>query len=297
MKRIMEVLVAVAVIVLIGAPGAQADGGTIDKLYVLDCGVGHSSDVSHWTNGIGVGEPVDISVSCYLIHHPTGGYLLSETGVSELVADMPNGWAAGGAQGIRWTMAKKLTAQLAEVGVSPSDIKYVSISHMHPDSYGNVQLFPDSIVLIQRLEFENAFPAEPSGGNLAAPPQQSTPSFRPEHAVKLLQGDTDVFGDGSATLIATPGHTPGHQSLIVHLANTGWVVLTADAVHLQTNWDNRRIPYFARNTMGEGNVAGIQMWLSMQRLADLQSFYKAQLWILHDIEQTKTLKHAPEFYD
>jgi glyoxylase-like metal-dependent hydrolase (beta-lactamase superfamily II) len=60
--------------------------------------------------------------------------------------------------------------------------------------------------------------------------------------MKLLTGDFDVFGDGSATLLSTPGHTPGHQSLLVHLGNTGWVVLTGDAAHFKDNWDNDRVP-------------------------------------------------------
>ena len=295
MKRMSGVVAAVAVVLLTGAQTVRSNGGTVDRLYVFDCGVGHSNDSSNWTNETSVGKPIDISVSCYLIHNPDGGYVLYETGISDLVATLPNGWQAGGsAQGIHWTMAKSLASQLAEIKVAPSDIKYVAISHMHPDSY--VEEFPASIVLIQRREFEEAFPPDQIIA-LQAPPTQPRTSFRPSHPVRLLQGDTDIFGDGSATLVATPGHTAGHQSMVVHLAKTGYVILTADAVHLQQNWDNRRIPYFEKNTTGANNEYGINMWLSMQRLADMQNFYKAQLWILHDIEQTKTLRHSPQFYE
>src|SRR5947209_3340565 len=66
--------------------------------------------------------------------------------------------------------------------------------------------------------------------------------FKKDRPMKLLTGDFDVFGDSSATLLSTPGHTPGHQSLLVHLGNTGWVVLTGDAAHFKDNWDNDRVP-------------------------------------------------------
>ena len=58
--------------------------------------------------------------------------------------------------------------------------------------------------------------------------------------MRLLEGDLDVFGDGSVTPLSTPGHTPGHQSLLVHLAKSGWIVLTGDAAHFKDNWDNDR---------------------------------------------------------
>jgi len=57
-----------------------------------------------------------------------------------------------------------------------------------------------------------------------------------------LAGDHDVFGDGSVTILSTPGHTPGHQSLLVRLPKTGSVVLSGDAVHFRDNWEHRRVP-------------------------------------------------------
>src|SRR5260370_357457 len=86
-----------------------------------------------------------------------------------------------------------------------------------------------------------------------------------------------------------PGHTPGHQSLLVKLPKTGAVVLSGDAVHFKSNWDNRGVP--VNNTSKEQTLA------SMERIADTLTKEKAQLWINHDKAQRDGLKMSPEFYD
>ena len=73
---------------------------------------------------------------------------------------------------------------------------------------------------------------------------QGRPRFKPEHPVTKIEGDHDVFGDGSAVLLATPGHTPGHQSILLRLARTGPILFTGDAAHFRENWEFRRVPSF-----------------------------------------------------
>ena len=300
----MKLLCVTAMVaaLLCGRPAlAQSKGSGVDRLYVLDCGKGHATDESaRWTPGINVGKPIDIGVSCYLIHHAQG-YFLWDTGISDRVAALPDGWLPTNnpAKDILWTRAKTLAAQLKQIGIGPSDIRYIGISHTHPDHIGNIEEFPQTTVLIQKAEYDFYFgPAKPGAAVLPAealtvPPGDPTPKFSKEHPVTLVQEDLDVFGDGSIMIISTPGHTPGHQSLLVHLPKTGWVLLSGDAVHLQTNWDNRRIPYFSTMPMDQK----FETQFSMQRMADLMSFYQAQLWINHEIEQSKKQKHAPEYYE
>ena len=292
MKRLSLVAMAVAGILLSSAAGAQPSGKGVDRLYVLDCGQGHANDESRWTVGVNVGKPIDISVSCYLIHN-ADGYFLWDTGISDAVASMPDGWFPGNnpATDIHWTRAKTLESQLVAIGVKPSDIRFVGISHTHPDHIGNAELFPNVTFLIQKAEYDYYF--APGKMGIAKPPSDMKPTFLKDHPVNLVQEDLDVFGDGSVMIIYTPGHTPGHQSLLVHLSKTGWVLLSGDAVHLQENWDNRRIPYFG--TMPAEQK--IQTQLSMQRMADLISFYHAQLWINHEKSQSDKMKHAPAYYE
>jgi len=98
-----------------------------------------------------------------------------------------------------------------------------------------------------------------------------------------------VFGDGSAMILATPGHTPGHQSLVVRMPRTGVVILAGDVAHFRENWEARRVP--AINFNKEQSSA------SMQRLAGVMATQNAQLWINHDKVQRDSLKMSPAFYD
>jgi glyoxylase-like metal-dependent hydrolase (beta-lactamase superfamily II) len=256
---------------LIGAANAQG----VDKLYVIDCGWSHAPDQSRWSPGVNVGVPIDFSGNCYLIHHSQGGYLLWDTGITDAVAERPNGYGGGFGAPV-WHRSKTLIASLAELNLKPSDIRYVAVSHSHPDHVGNVDEFPNSMLLIQKAEFDYAM-------------KQERKPFNPERPVTELDGDKDVFGDGSVTLISTPGHTPGHESLLVHLSKTGWIVLGGDVVHFKSNWENRIVPSF--------NIDQAASKTSMQRVADLLAEHKAQLWINHDKPQSDALKHSPDYYE
>jgi N-acyl homoserine lactone hydrolase len=143
--------------------------------------------------------------NCYLIKH-SQGWLLWDTGVTDAIAAMPDGQKPADARATHWKRPKTLASQLEQLGVKPADIKYVAVSHTHPDHIGNITMFPNSIVLVQKAEYD--WPS-PFGRTLQA------------GASAKLEGDHDVFGAGSVTLIATPGHTPGHQSLLVNLPKTG----------------------------------------------------------------------------
>jgi N-acyl homoserine lactone hydrolase len=107
--------------------------------------------------------------------------------------------------------------------------------------------------------------------------------------LRLLEGDTDVFGDGSVTLVSTPGHTPGSQSLLVHLNNSGFIILSGDVVHLEEN--------FERNTVPSLNTDKAMSIASMDRVRRMIATYMAKLFINHDKAQSDTLKLLPEFYD
>jgi N-acyl homoserine lactone hydrolase len=275
MKRFCLISAMLSVLlVLVASASAQPKSG-VDRLYILNCGDGVAGDISRWSPGVDVGKSMEMTENCYLIHHAQG-WLLWDTGIPDSIASMPNGLAPPDPRAIHWHVTKTLDSQLEMLGVKPADIKFVAISHSHPDHIGNISMFPQSTVLVQKAEYD--WPA-PFGQKLRAVASE----------VKTLEGDYDVFGDGSVTLLATPGHTPGHQSLLVKLPKTGAIVLSGDAVHFQSNWDNRRVPSI--------NVDKDKTVASMQRIADVMAKEHAKLWINHDAAQRKTLKLAPEFYE
>jgi N-acyl homoserine lactone hydrolase len=259
---------------LLGLP-ALARAGTVDRLYVIDCGWAHAADRSLWSPGVDAGVPIDLSDNCYLVHHTTAGYLLWDTGITDRLAALPDGQYVPATRQT-WYRSRTLSASLAAIGVKPAEVRYVAISHCHPDHTGNVDEFPDATIIIQKAEWEYAM----------ALPQKP---FSAEHKALLIEGDKDLFADGSVVLLSTPGHTPGHQSLLVKLPKTGTVLLSGDAVHFESNWDNRRVPAF--NTDKDQTIA------SMQRIAEFLAKEQAKLWINHDKPSSDTRRHAPEFYD
>jgi N-acyl homoserine lactone hydrolase len=275
MPRI-KLALAVAALVLSGhAVLAQSEKTGVEKLYVLNCGEGTAGDISRWTPGLNEGKTMDFVDSCYLIKHAKGWFLW-DTGIADAVAAMPNGLTPADPKAVTWRRPKTLVAQLEQLGLKPDDIKVMAVSHTHPDHTGNVELFPQAVLYVQKAEYD-------------WPGANNEPRFKPSHPVELLAGDKDVFGDGSLTILSTPGHTPGHQSLLVKLPKTGAVVLSGDAVHFRDNWDNRRVPSM--------NANKDQSAASMQKIADTLGKEKAQLWINHDKAQRDSQKMSPEFYD
>src|SRR6266852_1320207 len=274
MKRSGVCITALTALSISAAVASAQTKSGVDKLYILNCGEGVAGDISRWSPGVNVGKSMDFVDNWYLMHH-TQGWLLWDTGLADAIAAMPEGQAPSDPRMTHWRRPKTLAAQLDQLGVKPSDIKYVAVSHTHPDHIGNMTLFPQSMLLVQKAEYE--WPA-PVG-----------PRFKPDHPVTKLDGDHDVFGDGSVVIIFTPGHTPGHQSLLVKLPQTGALVLSGDAVHFQANWDHRRVP--------SNNVDQEQTKASMERIARILVQEKATLWINHDKAQRDRLQMAPGFYE
>jgi len=261
--------------------------GVAEKLFRLDCGRSLANDESVWTPGENVGRSIEFSSTCWLIKHGNE-WLLWDTGVPESALNDPRGWSTL-PKLIVYHLDKTLTDQLAQIGLKPSDITRVAISHTHGDHIGNVGLLPNSAIMMQRAEY--SWVNSPNGPNdnvnqlmALARKLLGTPK-----SLQLIDGDTDVYGDGSVTLVSTPGHTPGHQSLLVHLKNSGFIILSGDVVHSEENFDKNVVP--SLNTNKAESIA------SMEKIRQMIATYKATLFINHDKKQTDKLKLLPAFYD
>lgn len=277
-KIMSKITLALAVVALASfgqTALAQSEKSGVEKLYIMNCGEGVAGDIGRWSPGVNEGQSMGFVDTCYLIKHKQGWFLW-DTGIPDAVAAMPNGLAPADPKAVTWKRPKTLASQLEQIGVKPADIKAMGVSHTHPDHIGNVEMFPQATLYVQKAEYD-------------WPGANNEPRFKPSHPVELLSGDKDVFGDGSLTILSTPGHTPGHQSLLVKLPQTGAVVLSGDAVHFRSNWENRRVP--SMNANKEQSAA------SMQKIADTLDKEKAQLWINHDKAQRDSQKMLPEFYE
>ena len=247
----------------------QAKPG-IERMYVLYCGDIALNDASSFTPG--ASGPGHLSVTCYLIKHGRG-WVLFDTGVGDHIINMPNGQKS---QAGVWTVKKTLESQFAELGLKPSDIDFVALSHSHGDHVGNLNLFSQSTLVVQKAEFE------------WKPPVGVSP-FKPGMKAITPEGDHDLFGDGSVVLIATHGHSPGHQNLLVRLPKTGAVMLTGDSVHTKANWDSGRVP--------QRNFNVPQSLAALQRMRDVLKEANAVLWIGHEPSEVPQRRYAPASYD
>jgi N-acyl homoserine lactone hydrolase len=174
---------------------------------------------------------------------------------------------------------------MKESGYSPDDVTYLGLSHMHFDHIGNVGLFPKATLLMQKEEYESALgPDAAKYGN--DPKNYPTLSANPS---EKLDGDRDVFGDGTVIIKRALGHTPGHQVLFVKLKKTGNILISGDLAHFTKNWENRRVPSF--NFDKDLSVK------TMNEMADFMKANNATLWIQHDLEQNRKIRHAPKFYE
>lgn len=218
---------------------AAAEPATELQLIKLDCGTIYVSDLDIFSvDGDYAGETDTFTDTCWLLRHPDGD-LLWDLG-------LPGELAGNGEQTqsvFTVSLEQTIAGQLTEMGLSMGDIEYVSISHSHFDHVGQAgDIDPSTVWLVTQAEYDFMFP---EAGSEAAEGQPDNPFPAFEGLERQIIADEhDVFGDGSATIFYTPGHTPGHASLLVRLPETGPVLLTGDLYHRSESRDGRRVPQF-----------------------------------------------------
>ncbi|MCJ8337414.1 MAG: N-acyl homoserine lactonase family protein [Pseudomonadales bacterium] len=252
------------------------------KLYVLDCGTVQARDLSVFNPKIDQGVQMDMAVPCYLIKHPSKGTLVWDAGLSDAIASEENGveFYEGA---FNLSVKKTMLSQLQEIGVEPAQVTYFAPSHLHVDHSGNANYFADSTVLMQQAEYQVAFSADAANYGFDI---NNYSALKDAKRIQL-QGDHDVFGDGSAVILSTPGHSPGHQSLYLKLPETGPVILSGDLFHFEKNRQDYGIPVW------NDKKSTISSFAKIDNILDQTS---AKLWIQHDPEQAKSMRMSPAYY-
>jgi N-acyl homoserine lactone hydrolase len=206
--------------------------------------------------------------SCYLIKHGDD-YMMWDTGHA---MTMPN-------------VAPKVSVVdlLAKLNIKPEQIKYVGISHYHADHTGQVDSFPKATVLIGKGDWDAITAPKPAQGVNFKPFEGW---IKGENKVEPLPNDKDVFEDGTVIVLNTPGHTPGHHSLLVRLPQMGAVILSGDGVHFRENYETNGVPWF--------NYDRSQTQASTERIKKLAENLKATIIIQHDARDIDKLPAYPE---
>ncbi|MBL1431302.1 MAG: N-acyl homoserine lactonase family protein [Robiginitomaculum sp.] len=251
------------------------------KLYTMSCGVINISDISAFSNkGEFDGKKSVFSNSCYLIRHPDGD-LMWDAGLPDALAQNPDGMQNGV---FHVSVPKTLKSQLDEIGVAPDDIEYFAMSHSHFDHTGNANMFAgEPQWIVDANEHAWMFEEAPAAGIAQL---DSFIQFKDKPAIKITS-DHDVFGDGSVTIIRTPGHTPGHLALLVKLPKTGNLLLSGDLYHMPQSRELRSIPVF--------NTSPEQTLVSMDKFEALAVAQNARVIIQHSQKDVDSLPAFPAY--
>lgn len=250
------------------------------KLFAVQCG-GEGADIAAFDPfDSTVGTKISIPWFFYVIVHPKGIVLFDTGGHPSLAID-----ARGrlGSHADLWSVNMKIgddvVSKLAELGLKPADITCIVQSHLHYDHAGGLQFFPHTQVYIQRDELPFAF----------APPVYQGGYIRSDFDVELqwheVLGEHDLFGDGRVILVPTPGHTPGHQCLLVKLERRT-LLLLGDAAYIVQKMRDRRLP--ARYWNPDALIA------SWEHIEELEKKYSAELIASHELAYRSLVKVAPD---
>ena len=272
------------------AGAAQVTNSTLVKLFVFDCGTLDVADTGRFRLKREEVTTDKLSVACYLVVHPRGT-LVWDTGAvpDELVipGNVPTRTriALPNNQERFVTIARPFGAQLTAAGFAPASVTYLALSHYHYDHTANSNLFTRATWLVRPVEHDAMFSATPP--DLVQPSSYS--ALKGSKVVLIRTDEHDVFGDGSVILKLAPGHTPGHQVLLVKLLKTGPVMLSGDLYHYPQERTLKRVPTFE---FDEKQTAASRVAIDAFLMKT-----GAQLWIQHDFVADAKLKKAPQYYD
>jgi glyoxylase-like metal-dependent hydrolase (beta-lactamase superfamily II) len=232
-------------------------------------------------------EPGDVVVPlpAYLIEHDRG-LVLVDTGLRpdahdkdprEVYGDAVDAWP------IECPPENRLDRQINNAGFQVEDITHVIVSHTHIDHVGGLYLFPQAEFYASAEDLRYAFWPHPFW-HLAFGREdlERARSFN----WNLLDTDLDLFGDGSIQILQTPGHTPGHMSVLLKLPSRN-LLLAIDAGHTLKN---------IAGVPEVGDLDGITTFKSIQRIKQISAAHQAEIWVMHDAGQWEEITQATQPY-
>jgi N-acyl homoserine lactone hydrolase len=253
------------------------------RLYLLTCGE-LDLDQTVLTPGRGAGTRVRIPIPAYLLR-TDDRTILFDTGMPDFLYEgNPRALADEGEPDPPWGIpyggaADTITGQLAAIGLRPTDVDLVVNSHLHFDHCGGNLHFAHCPLLLQAAQLEVARAPDSPYQTIQG---WNTPGLR----YQTVTGDHTLAP--GVDLLLTAGHTPGHQSLLLRLPNSGPLLFTFDAVYTRALWDADELGAAADPDAARA---------SMARLRAVAEETGAQVIFGHDPAQWAALRHPAAFYD
>lgn len=248
------------------------------KLWRLDCGTVAANDLNAFSDTKAyTGKSKQLASSCYLIQHGSD-YMLWDTGLPAAMKGKPLDSKAA----MDATVTLTIKEQLATLNVDPASIKYVAVSHYHFDHIGQLADFPGATLLVGKNDWQ-VVTTDPA--TYGADPKPFEAWIKGGSKVEAVANDKDVFGDGSVTMLRLPGHTPGHNGLLVRLKRKP-VLLTGDLAHFSENYKSNGVPTF--------NYDRAETLASLDRFKKLADNLGATVIIQHEPADIKKLPAFPQ---
>ncbi|MCJ2093363.1 N-acyl homoserine lactonase family protein [Methylobacterium sp. J-072] len=232
----------------------------------------------------------EIPIPWFLLLHPKGNVVIDGGLAAEGLAD-PRSYWGGAVDSYQPVMSddQGCIKQLMMLGLTPEDIRFVVLSHLHSDHTGAIGRFPRATHVVQRREYEYAFTPDWFAAGAYTRADFDRPGLQWQFLEGAATDNYDLYGDGTLRMVSTPGHTLGHQSFLVTLPKSGSILLAADAVYTLDHWRETALPGFL--------ASAVDTVRSVRKLRYLAEQLGATLVPGHDPEVWPGFKLAPSYYD
>ncbi|MDC6390836.1 N-acyl homoserine lactonase family protein [Maribacter sp. PR1] len=250
------------------------------KLYTFDGGTIMVNNLELFSQDTTYqGQTKEFADPFYVISHPKGT-LMWDAGLPEMLVGQEPLTVPNGA----FTVSRKdsVADQLKSIGLTPDDIDFIALSHTHFDHSGHANEIEDATWLVPDLEYD--FVASEA---TAASNPELYDAVKELKDVQKIEGDYDVFEDGTVVIKSMPGHTPGHQVLFLDLPENGPTLLTGDLYHLYENREFKRVPIF--NFDVEQTLASMDSFEAFAKVKD------AKVYVQHQKDDFNKMPKAPEY--
>ena len=276
MKKIGILASMMAALCITAAPAAQAQ-----ELYWASSGMFGPFNIQGLIPTFPESRQVTIPVAMWILKHPKGVVVIdsgNNVAISDGAENCKKYWAAGTCDFLKPSQKRSdvIDMQLKKVGLSVNDVKVLITSHTHLDHAGNMGMFPKAIHVVQRKEMYQGWWPEKFQGRGGGDFVMADINAARGYNYLELDGDYDLFGDGTVQIISSPGHTIGNQSVKVKLPGSGTFIIAQDAIWMQEILD--------------GYVAGLNFSVqaftgSVNKLKMMADLEGAKILMPHDAAQ------------